>query len=609
MFRAALAAIALLLPASGGSPATEGSREPTDAGSASNRATEAAEGPGPAQRRSIAYVIAVGIDDYPDFKLLYAASDARAFARRIASEACDSACRSDGHLPQPGDDEKRFSAPSLVRSRVDSVVSIVLLDRAATLQAIDDAFARVIRSATKDDVVIFFFAGGSTYHKTADGRRVSLCMPGNPCARTTADSLSSGDSSSPSGLSSSRLRLWLESVRADRQLVVIDACSHPDYASDFMSAVVTTDPTEAGLTSRQRVVVANLELGMEVPGYGGLLTHVVTSSPFALTAAPFSSDLAKRSRFAADLHARAEELERREVARIAIDVFFEREALKILARAYKGDTTAVMRGIGQPAAGPAPARSAGRHHALIIGTSVYDAAPRWRNLANPVLDAGAVARELAGTFGFDTTVLVNPTRREINAALRALQDREYGENDQVFIFVAGHGYYDERMDMGFLVARDARALGDDPDRETYISFAQVEGYVNKIPAKHIMVALDVCFGGAFSQSIGAGGSRGEDDEYGTATKDDIIARKMRFTSRLYIASGGKEYVPDGRPGRHSPFASRLLAALRDRGGRDGILTMSELLASLETIAPPAPAPRAGEFGDSEPGADFLFIAR
>ena len=57
----------------------------------------------------------------------------------------------------------------------------------------------------------------------------------------------------------------------------------------------------------------------------------------------------------------------------------------------------------------------------------------------------------------------------------------------------------------------------------------------------------------------------------------FIERKKKYKTRLYLTSGGKEYVPDGRPGHHSPFARKFLEALRNYGGNDGILTVNEII--------------------------------
>src|SRR5437899_419980 len=81
---------------------------------------------------------------------------------------------------------------------------------------------------------------------------------------------------------------------------------------------------------------------------------------------------------------------------------------------------------------------------------------------------------------------------------------------------------------------------------------------------------------------------------------------LRYKTRQYFTSGGKEYVPDGRPGHHSPFAFRLIDALRRTSASGGILTLAQLKVAVERLDP---QPRAGAFGDDEPGGDFLFVTR
>src|SRR5262249_57607812 len=52
---------------------------------------------------------------------------------------------------------------------------------------------------------------------------------------------------------------------------------------------------------------------------------------------------------------------------------------------------------------------------------------------------------------------------------------------------------------------------------------------------------------------------------------EFLKRKLKYDARQLLTSGGKEYVPDGIAGHHSPFAARFLDALATRGGPDGIL--------------------------------------
>jgi hypothetical protein len=118
--------------------------------------------------------------------------------------------------------------------------------------------------------------------------------------------------------------------------------------------------------------------------------------------------------------------------------------------------------------------------------------------------------------------------------------------------------------------------------------------------------MDVCYGGTFDQSIARGTDRAVDDLYGEVKTSEFLGRKLQFKTRKYLTSGGKEYVSDGRPGEHSPFARKMLEALRTYGGRDKILTLSEIISVIEKINP---EPRFGEFTGNEPGSDFLFLAK
>ena len=244
--------------------------------------------------------------------------------------------------------------------------------------------------------------------------------------------------------------------------------------------------------------------------------------------------------------------------------------------------------------------SSRKDYALIIGTDEYD---EWNHLTNPVYDASTIAKELEENYGFEVDLVTNPTKAEMEQKLVDLYDRSYQENDQLLIFFAGHGQFDERTSRGFIIAKDSKAV--DPVGSSFLSYSNLRDLVDNISCNHTMLMLDACFGGTFDQNIARAGSRGQDNP-DMATRTEFIKRKLRFKTRMYITSGGKEYVKDGRPGHHSPFAKQFLGALRDYGGQDGILTKSELKSYMEVLAQ---QPRMGDFGQYEPGSDFIFIAR
>lgn len=238
-------------------------------------------------------------------------------------------------------------------------------------------------------------------------------------------------------------------------------------------------------------------------------------------------------------------------------------------------------------------------YALIFVTDQYD---NWNQLVNPVFDGRTIANELRTAFGFNTELIENPTQEEVFLKLRQYAERKYEQLDQLFIFFAGHGFYDELTKEGFLVTR--QSLQVDPGRQTYIPHSRLQTLINNNPCEHIFLVMDVCFGGTFDES--AASRNVEDQIYGEPSQSEIIIRKLQYKTRKYLTSGGKEYVSDGVAGKHSPFAKQFIEALQSRGGNDGILTLSELMTFVEKLKT---APQSGRFGADKLGSEFVFVVK
>ena len=273
--------------------------------------------------------------------------------------------------------------------------------------------------------------------------------------------------------------------------------------------------------------------------------------------------------------------------------------IKIVAVSMDDVTSTDIRVIKM--AGATPLASNRTDYALIFGTDHYD---EWSDLFNPVKDAKTIAEELESFYGFKVDVVLNATTSEIMSKLREYAKKSYKKNDQLFIFFAGHGQFDDIFTEGYLVGKDSKV--NDPGKTSYISHSTLRTVVNNIPSQHILLTLDACFGGTFDPLVARSGSRGMDDMYSDITRSEFIERRLRWKTRKYVTSGGKQYVADGKPGGHSPFARKFLMALRDYGGQDKILTLQELQGYLLNLKM---EPHAGEFGDNEPGSDFVFVAK
>ena len=242
-----------------------------------------------------------------------------------------------------------------------------------------------------------------------------------------------------------------------------------------------------------------------------------------------------------------------------------------------------------------------KHHslALIFASNVYDT---FGELINPVFDARTIGVELDNNYSTYVEIVENPTLNEVAFRIREYAKRTYSDNDYLLIFFAGHGTYDEVFKEGYVVFRDSKA--DDVAKSTYLSHSNLRTMINNVPCNHILLVMDVCFGGTFDPLI-ASRSRAT-DMYTDISNEEYLTRKSRYKTRYYLTSGGKEYVPDGRPGQHSPFARKFIEALRNYGGTDNILTVNEILQFIEKVDP---QPCFGEFGNNEPGSDFILIAK
>jgi len=238
--------------------------------------------------------------------------------------------------------------------------------------------------------------------------------------------------------------------------------------------------------------------------------------------------------------------------------------------------------------------------ALLFATDQYN---HWDNLQNPINDANTIAIDLKAIYGFDVEIVKNPTKREVLQKLREYTKKSYMPNDQLYIMFAGHGYFDQLFNQGYLVCKDSKVT--DEERLSYISHNNLRGIIDNIPNQHIFLAMDACFGGTFDPFIRSSSHRGGgmDDEL---EQFEYINRKLKLKTRKFLTSGGKEYVSDGRPGQHSPFVRKLLEAIRSYGGSDNVLTLTEIKSFVEKIDP---EPRFGEFGTNQPGSDFIFVVK
>src|SRR5215475_5671835 len=252
-------------------------------------------------------------------------------------------------------------------------------------------------------------------------------------------------------------------------------------------------------------------------------------------------------------------------------------------------------------AGPVTAAASangGRYHALLIAVQDYDH-PSVNRLDYPVGDAQQVERELTSRYTFEpqnVTTLKNPDRRTILDALDQMTEKLKPE-DNLLIFYAGHGQWDEQRKQGYWLPRDASR----ERRADWISNSDLRDAIRGIKARHILLISDACF---------AGGIFLAREAFGPASS--AVAELDNLPSRTAMTSGALTTVPD-----RSVFVEYLLRRLKEN--TEERLPALELFNRLRLPVinnSPAqkdgsrPTPRYGtifEVGDE--GGDFIFVRR
>ncbi|MBU4011405.1 MAG: caspase family protein, partial [Proteobacteria bacterium] len=235
--------------------------------------------------------------------------------------------------------------------------------------------------------------------------------------------------------------------------------------------------------------------------------------------------------------------------------------------------------------------SEGKYFALIIAVQDY-ISQDLTDLDNPVKDARALHHILTANYSFEpdnTILLLNPNMTELIEAFDKLSQVIRTE-DNLLIFYAGHGYWDERFRQGYWLPSDASKN----NRAQWVSNSTIRDFIRGINTKHTLLITDACFSGGIFKTR-------------SAFKASSIAIQKLYTipSRKAITSGTLNEVPD-----RSVFVEFLLKRLNENSRQ--FLSSEELFSSFRQAvinnSPVNQIPQYGEIRESgDEGGDFIFI--
>lgn len=140
-----------------------------------------------------------------------------------------------------------------------------------------------------------------------------------------------------------------------------------------------------------------------------------------------------------------------------------------------------------------PLKEEGKNFAVIIGVSKY-MDPAMPDLFYPIYDARKVADAISSKYTFDrknVLLLENPKKGRITGALDSLEAL-ISPKDNLLIFYAGHGNWDEKKSIGYWLPSDAAAKSF----SNWLMNSIITTFVSESKARHTLVIADACFGGS-----------------------------------------------------------------------------------------------------------------
>lgn len=233
-----------------------------------------------------------------------------------------------------------------------------------------------------------------------------------------------------------------------------------------------------------------------------------------------------------------------------------------------------------------------KYFSLIIGINdCVNNDSRLQDLNNPINDASKLNELLKEKFNFannQSVLLKNPSRQQIIEQLENLAST-ITDKDNLLIFYAGHGVWDDRLKVGYWLPSDAKSN----DKSNWISNSTIRDYLAGINSKHTLLITDACFSGSIFKTRDLNLS------------DFAMSNLYRLPSRKAMTSGTLTTVPD-----ESKFMQYFIKRLNDTQGK--YISARQIFYGLETavLNNTSTVPQFGVIQDTgDEGGDFIFIRK
>lgn len=239
------------------------------------------------------------------------------------------------------------------------------------------------------------------------------------------------------------------------------------------------------------------------------------------------------------------------------------------------------------------------YYALVMGIDDYQFnGPKLADLDQPVTDALSLKQILTENYTFEEDniiVLKNPVRSTIINALEAIS-ATITPKDNLLIFYAGHGVWDDRLKLGYWLPSDAKLSS----KANWVSNSTIRDYVSGLTTKHTLLITDACFSGSIFKTRSVNLEESEN-----TLKDQGFVKVYKLPSRKAMTSGTLQTVPD-----QSKFMKYLIQRLASNN--KAYFSARQLFTQVETavINNTRNVPQFGTIQNAgDEGGDFIFIRK
>ncbi len=233
----------------------------------------------------------------------------------------------------------------------------------------------------------------------------------------------------------------------------------------------------------------------------------------------------------------------------------------------------------------------GKYYALIIGNNNYTD-NSISSLDEPINDATKLYNVLTTQYTFEpqnVAFLKDATYVEMIEAFDNLSDK-ITPNDNLLVFYAGHGWWNETKKLGYWLPTDAKKNST----AFWIANSRISDYMGSINSKHTLLIADACFSGSIFKTRSA-----------FADAQPSINKLYDLPSKKAMTSGNLKEVPD-----KSMFLYYLVKKLENNNEK--YISADMLFASFRqaVMNNSQTEPQFGTIQNAgDEGGEFIFIRR